>query len=94
MALSLALGTHAAHRFAGGMNANLAAVEHLDAGDVEGVRRAGPDDLHKAGNADAHQLALLALLFLLFAKLLVADLFQRQVHRALVVAAVVAPAQS
>jgi hypothetical protein len=65
MPLSLALGSHAAHGLARGMNANLAAVEHLDAGDVEGMGRPGADSFHEAGNTDAHQLALFALLLLL-----------------------------
>ena len=36
------------------------AVEHLDAEDVEVVRRPGADDLGEAADADAHQLAALA----------------------------------
>ena len=29
------------------MNANLATVEHLDAGDIEGMGRSGADNFHK-----------------------------------------------
>ena len=44
---------------------DLARVEHLQAEDVELMRRPGPDDLGERADADAHQLAPLALLGLL-----------------------------
>ena len=56
-----------------------AEVEHGDAEDVAGARRAGADDLGEEGDADAHQLARLAALegfllrLLLRAQRLVAD---------------------
>ena len=57
--LALRLGAEARDRLAGRVNADLAAVEHLDAEDVEVLRRAGADDLGEARDADAHQLAAL-----------------------------------
>ena len=74
------------------MDANLGAVEHLDAQNVEGIRRAGADDLSEGGDADAHQLAAGALLGLLAAQLGVADLVHRLLERGGIVAAVVFPA--
>ena len=67
VSLALAFGSHTAHRLAGGMDANLGAVEHLDAGDIEGVRRSGTDDFDETGDTDAHQLTACAFLLLLFA---------------------------
>jgi hypothetical protein len=49
------------------MHADLARVEHLEAEDVEVLRRSGADDLGEARDADAHELAVLAFLLLLFA---------------------------
>ena len=68
VALALRLGAEAGDRLAGRMDADLARVEHLDAEDVEVVRRAGADDLGEARDADAHQLAARALLGLLLAQ--------------------------
>ena len=68
MSLSLALGSHAANRFARGMDADLGAVKHLNAQNVKGMRRTRADDFREAGNADAHQLALFAFFLLLFAQ--------------------------
>src|SRR5579863_1877263 len=93
MALALALGSHAANRLTRGMHANLSAIEHLDPSDIEGMRRARAYDLHKGGDANAHQLALLAFLLLLFSKLVVTNHVQRFFHIGLVVATIVAPAQ-
>src|SRR5438105_3546263 len=93
MPLSLALGPHAADRFAGRMNADLATIEHLDAGNIEGMSGAGAYGFCEAGDADAHQLALLALFCLLFAEIIVADHLQSFVHGSFIVAAVVGPAQ-
>ena len=90
----LALGLHADadDRRAGGVDADLGAVEHLDAEDVERVRGTGADDLGEGGDADPHQLAARALLLLLAQQVLVADLVQRLLQRGRVVAAVVLPA--
>src|SRR5690242_8533989 len=92
--VALALGLHAdAHDGrAGGVDADLSAVEHLDAQDVEGIRGAGADDLGEGGDADAHQLAAGALLGLLAAQRGVADLVERFLERGGVVAGVVFPA--
>src|SRR5262249_43265779 len=48
MALSLALGSHAAHSLASRMNANLATVEHLDTGDIEGMSRSCANNFDEA----------------------------------------------
>ena len=77
---------------AGRMDADLARVEHLDAEDVEVVRRPGADDLGEAADADAHQLAALALLGLLPAQAGVVDHVHRLLERRGVVARVVRPA--
>ena len=55
MALALRLGAEAGGRLAGGMDPDLARVEHLEPEDVEGPGRPGADDLREAGDADAHQ---------------------------------------
>ena len=75
------------------MDADFRAVEHLDPSDVEGVRRAGADRLGEARDPDPHQLALLALLLLFFAKLRVTDHVEGLVQGTLVVSAVIGPAQ-
>ena len=77
----------------GWMDANVGTVEHLDAQNIEVAGRACPDNLGEAGNADTHQLSLLALLGLLSAQVFVADNFHRLFEGALVVTAVVLPAQ-
>ena len=92
VALPLGLDADADDGRAGGVDANLGAVEHLDAEDVEGVGGAGADDLGEGGDADAHQLAALALLLLLAQQILVADLVERLLQGGGVVAAVVLPA--
>ena len=91
--LPLRLGAEARDRLAGGVDADLRRVEHLDAQDVEVLRRPGADDLDEAADADAHQLAARALLRLLLAQIGVADHVHRLLQRARVVAAVVLPAQ-
>ena len=53
----------------------------------------GADDFREAGDADAHQLALLALFLLLLAQRIVADRLQRHFHGGIVVAAVIGPAE-
>ena len=60
--------------------------------DVEVVRRAGPDDLGEAADADAHELAAFALLGLLLAQAGVVDHVHRLLERGRVVARVVRPA--
>ena len=55
VALPLRLGAEAGGRLAGGMDPDLARVEHLEAEDVEGPGRPGADDLGEARDADAHQ---------------------------------------
>src|ERR1700730_10755001 len=93
MPLPLSFGPHSCDCLPGGMNSDFTAVEHFDTGYVEGVRRSRSDNLSKAGNADPHQLASLAFVFLLFAQIAVTDIFQRQVHSGVIVAAVIAPAE-
>ena len=93
MALSLALGSHAADGFSSGMDANLRAIKHLDARNVERMSRTGTDRFREAGDADAHELALFAFLFLLFSQLGVTHHFQGLIHSPFVVSAVVGPAQ-
>src|SRR5579863_3959922 len=93
MALSLTFGSHAAHSLACRMHADFGAIEHLDASDIKGMGRTSAHDLHKGGDADAHQLALLALLFLLLPELLVSHFIQSLLHVCIVVAAIVAPTQ-
>ena len=75
-----------------GMDPDLAAVEHLDAQDVEGVRGSGADDLGEGADTDAHQLAPGALLELLLAEVVVADHVEGLGERGRVVAGVVLPA--
>src|SRR5712692_7208012 len=91
--LPLALGAEARDRLAGRVHAYLGRVEHLDAEDVEVPRRTGADDLGEARNANAHQLAFLALFGLLAAQCIVADDVHRFLQRHAVIAAVVLPAE-
>src|SRR6185369_4223162 len=74
--VALALGFRAEPRdgLARGMHADLARVEHLEAEDVEVLRRPGADDLGEARDADAHELAARALLRLLLAQPAIIDL--------------------
>src|SRR6266700_4335757 len=92
VALALALDAELEDRLAGGVHAQLRRVEHAQPGDVVLRAVAGADHLSEAGDADPHQLATGAALGLLAAQLLVAELLQRQVQRAAVVAGVVDPA--
>jgi hypothetical protein len=73
------------------VHADLARVEHLDAEDVEMLRRTGADDLGEARDTDPHQLTARALLGLLRSQRLVADLVHRLAERRVIVAAVVLP---
>src|SRR5439155_6194795 len=92
--LALRLGAEPRHRLAGGMDADLAGIEHLQAQDVELLARSRPDDLGEAGDADAHQLAPGPLLRLLLAQRLVTGDVHRLAQRRRVVPAVVLPAES
>ena len=89
MPLALRLGAGADDAGAGRMDPDLGAVEHLDAEDVEVLRRSGADHLGEGREADAHQLAAGALLRLLLQERRVADLLERDVERLVIVAAVV-----
>ena len=78
---------------AGRVDPDLAAVEHLQAEDVEVVRGPGAHDLREAADADAHQLALGALLGLLLAQPRVVDRVHGLLERRRVVPGVVRPAR-
>ena len=93
VALALRLRAEARHRLAGRVDPQLAGVEHLDAEDVEVLGRPGADDLGEARDADAHELALLALLGLLLAQPRVVDHLHGLLQGRRVVAAVVLPAE-
>src|SRR4030095_67481 len=93
VALALALGAEARNRLAGRMHADLGRVEHFEAEDVEVLRRPGADDLSEAADADAHQLAALALLRLLLPEPRVVDDVHRPLQGGVIVAAVVLPAE-
>ena len=92
VALALGLDADPGQHLAGRMDADLARIEHLQAEDVEVVRRPGADDLGEAADADAHQLAALALLGLLLPQAGVVDDVHRLLERGTVVARVVRPA--
>src|SRR6185437_15900036 len=72
---------------------DLRAVEHLDSGNVKGMRRARAHNLDKRRDADSHQLAFFAFFCLLFAQSVIADLIQGQLEVLFIVAAVIFPAQ-
>ena len=65
MSLSLCLHSNAGEYLAGGMNANLTAIEHLDTGNIEMLPRTSTDDLGKGRDTNAHQFASGTLLRLL-----------------------------
>src|SRR4029077_3292090 len=67
MSLALAFGSHAANCLACWMDTDLGAIKHLDACDVECMRRTSSHGLSKTGDSNPHQFALLALFFLFFA---------------------------
>ena len=75
------------------MNPNLRAVEHLQAKDVEVLRRARADDLCKARDTNPRQLTAGTLLRLLFSKLVVFDSLHCELQSGRVVTAVVLPSQ-
>src|SRR3569623_1207743 len=93
MALTLRDRAHACDGAAGGVDTDLATVEHADAEDVAVLARAGADDLGEGADANAHQLAALALLRLFFAQALIAHRLQHLLERSGVIAAVVLPAE-
>ena len=76
-------------RLAGRVDAQLGRVEHLQPGDVVGLRRPGADRLGEVGDADADEPPLGPRRRLLLAELLVADLVERRAQRGRVVAGVV-----
>src|SRR5215813_3570052 len=69
VSLALRFGAESSDGFAGRVDANLGAVEHLQPKDVEVLRRACPDDLREAADADSHQLTALALFGLFLSEL-------------------------
>ena len=91
--LALRLRPEARNDLARGMDADFATIEHFDAQDIEVLGRTGPDDLSKARNADAHQLAPLPLFGLFPSQLGVADLVHGEIEGRPIVAAVVFPAE-
>src|SRR5439155_11882850 len=91
--LPLRLGPEPRDRLAGGMDPDLAAVEHLEPEDVEVLGRPVADDLGEARDPDAHELAAPALVRLLASQLRVADALHGLAERPRVVAAVVLPAE-
>src|SRR6516225_11192033 len=93
MTLSLRLGPKAGNDFARGVNADLGAIEHLDAQNVEVFRWAGAHDLGEARDANSHKLASFAPLDLLLAQRSVTDLLHGLTQGPAVVTAVVLPPQ-
>ena len=93
VALALGFDPEPGHHRAGGMDANFCPVIHGEAQDIELLAGARPHDLGEAGNTDAHQLAAAPFFGLLLAQLLVANGFQGDIHRLLVIPAVVFPAR-
>ena len=93
MPLSLRLRAEARDRLPGRVDADLAGVEHLDAQDVEVLRRSGAHDFGERGDAETHEFAAGALLLLLPAEVGVADQVHGLGERRLVVPAVVVPAE-
>src|SRR2546428_2677354 len=65
MALPLCLHTDARENLARWMDANFAAIEHLDTSNIKVFTRAGANNLCKARDANAHQFAT-STLFALF----------------------------
>ncbi len=92
VALALAHAGHAYDGLAGGVHPQLAAVGHAEAEDVHVLARTGADRLGEERDADAHQLAALALLRLLAPQLVVPGDLEGDVERAFVLAGVVDPA--
>ena len=78
--LTLRLRAEARDDFAGRMDANLGAVEHLDTENVEVLRRTGADDFGETADADSHQLTARAFFSLLFSQFWIADLVHCQLQ--------------
>ena len=93
VALPLAHRAETRDRAAGGIDADVAAVEQADTENVADLGRAGADDLGEGRDADAHQLAVGALLRLLAAQAVVVDRLQHFRQRGVIVAAVERPAE-
>src|SRR5262249_59914442 len=87
--LALRLRARAHDAGAGRVNANLGAVEHLEAQNVEVLRRSRSDDLGECRDSNAHHFAPGALLRLFFEQGLIPDFLESGVERLVVVAAVV-----
>ena len=94
MAVSLVLYPNTRQRFAGRMNADLAAIEHLDAHNIEMLARTSADNLRKGGDADAHEFTACPLFCLFAAQSFVAYILHCQPQRTFIVATIVGPVQS
>src|SRR2546421_5406686 len=94
MSLALRLHTDTGEDLAGRMDTNLAAIEHLNAGDIEVFAGTGANDLGKARDADTHQLTACPFFGLLTAQPFVIYILHRQAQRGFIVPAVVRPVQS
>ena len=92
VALALRLNADPGEDLTGRVDADLAGPVHLQAEDVELMRRPGPDDLGERADAVLHQFAPLALLGLLPTQPGVVDDLHRLLQGAGVVAGVVLPA--
>src|SRR5437867_1140641 len=91
--LSLRLRAEAGNRLARWMDADLAGIEHLQPEDVERMGGSRADDLCEARDSDPHELAALPLLCLLLPQGVVVDDVHRFSEGALIIAAVVLPAE-
>src|SRR5260221_430047 len=93
MSLPLRLHADAGENLAGGMDANLAAIEHLNACNVEMFVGASAHDLRKGGDADAHQFTTRTLFGLLAAQPLVVYILHGQPECSFIVATIKCPVQ-
>src|SRR5262249_9384157 len=91
--LPLRLGPKSCDDFSCGMNADLGAIEHFDAEDVEVFRGPGAHDSGEVRDADPHYLASFLLLCLFRAERKVADLLHGFCQSSAIVTAVVLPTQ-
>src|SRR6185312_13244102 len=87
--LALRLDADPGEDLTGRVYTDLAGIEHLQPEDVEVVRWARANDLGKAADADAHELATGTLFGLLLAQVVVADQVERLLERTAVVTRVV-----
>src|SRR5438874_9510448 len=94
MSLSLCLYADACECLAGGMNANLTAIEHLNTSNIEMFPRTSTDDLGKGRDTNTHQFASGTLLCLLTAEFLIAYILHCQPQRTFIIATIVGPVQS